>query len=73
MGTDNGSTLTPVKSTTKHLTIPELIDGVLYRKFAFGYRQREEAVFPSASCLLPSAFPDKKSRSYEYILMLILG
>ncbi|MEH2097840.1 MAG: hypothetical protein V7K96_31445 [Nostoc sp.] len=28
MGTDNGSTLTQVKSTTEHLTIPELIDGV---------------------------------------------
>ncbi|MBD2532940.1 hypothetical protein H6G97_26535 [Nostoc flagelliforme FACHB-838] len=28
MGTDNDSTLTPVKSTTEHLTIPELLGGV---------------------------------------------
>ncbi|MBE8966688.1 Crp/Fnr family transcriptional regulator [Nostocales cyanobacterium LEGE 12452] len=28
MDTDNGSTLTPVKSTTEHLTIPELLGGV---------------------------------------------
>jgi hypothetical protein len=28
LGTDNNSTLTQVKSTTEHLTIPELLGGV---------------------------------------------